>query len=337
MRAIWDRGGERGELRANIIPNVAATLFDSAGDNGCHRRQLVTGERVMTEQRAKTTVLGTGIMGAAIARDLLRAGFDVRVWNRTKQKAEALAAQGAHVASSPAEAAAGVDLLVTMLTDGPAVEAAMGGAQGALAALAPDAVWIQMSTVGIQWTDRLAKLADQRVGFVDAPVSGSSEPAERGDLLVLASGARELRERVQPVFDVIGSRTLWMDRAGDGSRLKVLLNNWLAVLAEGMAETIGLAAALDLDPDLFLDTVTESPLQSPYATAKGRAMVKGDFTPGFPLHHARKDAALALDAAQSRQTDLPLTEALLRRWDDAIARGHGNEDVSAAVTANRPA
>jgi 3-hydroxyisobutyrate dehydrogenase len=213
----------------------------------------------------------------------------------------------------------------------------MTGPDGALEALSSAAIWIQMSTVGVQRTQRLLELADQRVGLVDAPVSGSSEPAERGELIVLASGAPELREQVQPLFDVVGRRTLWLDRLGDGSRLKLVMNNWLAVTAEGMAETIGLTTALGLDPAVFLDAISETPLGSPYAVAKGRAMVKGDFAPGFPLRHAGKDAGLAIEAAASQGVGLPFTEVLLPRWNEAIARGHGDDDVCAAVTAALPA
>ncbi|MFD7288981.1 NAD(P)-dependent oxidoreductase [Streptomyces sp. NPDC059863] len=297
----------------------------------------------------RIAVLGTGVMGAPIARNLLGAGFQVRVWNRTRHRAEPLAAEGAYVADSPADAATSVNVLVTMLADGPAVEAAMTAEHGAasaasgtsapsaLSTLSPDAVWIQMSTVGVQWAGRLAALADHRLGYVDAPVSGSSVPAEHGELLILASGAPALRDRVQPVFDAVGHRTVWLDRPGDGSRLKVVLNNWLALLVEGMAETQDLATALGLDAREVTDIIDESPLRCAYAVAKGRAMAAGDFTPGFPLRLARKDAALALEAADGHGTSLPLTEALLRRWSTAIELGHGNDDVAAAITAVRRA
>ncbi|MER5513152.1 NAD(P)-dependent oxidoreductase [Streptomyces sp. NPDC002763] len=294
-------------------------------------------ERTEQTGRTRVAVLGTGVMGAPIARNLLRAGFDVTVWNRTRQRAEALAGLGARVAGTPAGAAAEAGFLITMLTDGAAVESAMTGADGALTALGPDAVWIQMSTVGVHATRQLAELAEGTAAFVDAPVSGSSEPAERGELLVLASGDPALRPRVQPLFDALGHRTLWLDRLGDGSCFKLVLNNWLAVLVEGMAETVSLTSVLGLEPGLVLGTLTESPLGSPYATAKGRAMVEHDFAPGFPLHHAGKDAALALAAADHSGLELPLTEALLKRWDEAIASGHATDDVAAAITAAGPA
>lgn len=286
---------------------------------------IVAGRRV--------AVLGTGTMGAPIARNLLRAGMCVRVWNRTPAKAAELAAAGALPALSPAAAATDVDVLITMLTDGAAVEQVMTGPQGALAALAPDAVWVQMSTVGIDWSDRLATLAARHgVAFVDAPVSGSSQPAENGQLVILAAGAGSARAHLEPIFEVLGRQTLWLDRAGDGSRLKIALNNWLSVLVEGMAETLTLSSALGLDPHLFVETIAGGPLSSPYATAKAIAMIDADFTPGFPLQHAAKDAALAAEAAHHRGVELPLTTALLDRWQRAITAGHGHDDVSSTIT-----
>ena len=287
-----------------------------------------------TAAARRVAVLGTGTMGAPIARNLLRAGFQVRVWNRTPAKAQGLAAAGAVVASQPAAAAAGVDVLITMLTDGAAVERVMTGPGGALSALGPNAVWIQMSTVGVDWTQRLANLAiPHGVAFIDGPVSGSSQPAEDGQLVILASGAGPVRSRVEPIFDVLARQTLWLKQVGDGSRLKLVLNNWLAVLVEGMAETLTLSSALGLDPHLFLATVAGGPLGSTYATNKGTAMLDAEFAPGFPLRHAAKDAALAADAAHTHGVDLPLTAALLRHWQRAIDLGHGGDDVASAITA----
>jgi 3-hydroxyisobutyrate dehydrogenase len=280
-------------------------------------------------------VLGTGTMGAPIAGNLLGAGYAVRVWNRTPAKAEVLVAHGAGYAPEPAAAADGADVLITMLADGAAVEHVMTGPAGALPALSPGAVWVQMSTIGAEWTQRLAALAaHQGVTFVDAPVSGSSEPAENGQLVILAAGAGPVRARVEPIFDVLGRQTLWLEHIGDGSRLKLALNNWLAVLVEGMAETLTLTATLGLDPHLFVRTIAGGPLASPYAVAKGDAMLEANFQPGFPLRHATKDAMLAQDAAQHSGLILPLTAALLRRWQDAIALGHGDDDVASAVTAS---
>ena len=279
-------------------------------------------------------VLGTGAMGAPVARDLLRAGFCVRVWNRTPGKAASLVAQGAQLASSPAEAAAGADVLITMLTDGSAVKSVMSGPAGAFRAFGADAIWVQMSTVGVEWSDRLAELAGRhRVIFVDAPVSGSSDPAADGRLLILAAGGGAVRSRLEPIFDVLGRRTVWLERVGDGSRLKLAINNWMAVTVQGIAETLALAKILGLDADLLVDTIADGPTASDYAIAKGVAMVDGNFIPGFPLRHAAKDAELAIQAARLHDLRLPLTEALLPRWHEAIDDGHGADDIASAITA----
>jgi len=279
-------------------------------------------------------VLGSGTMGAPMARNLLRAGFGVRVWNRTVAKAAALAADGAQPARTAAAAAANADVLITMLADGAAVEQVTAGPTGALSVLRPGAIWIQMSTVGVQWCDRLGELADcHGVRYVDAPVPGSAGPAARGELEILASAADSARVLAEPIFDVLGRRTVWLPRRGDGSRLKLALNNWLAVLVEGIAETLTFVGALGLDPHVMLASITGGPLASEYALAKGLAMLDRDFAPGFPLRRAAKDAELALHAADQHAVHLPLTDALLPRWRAAIANSHGGDDVASAVTA----
>jgi 3-hydroxyisobutyrate dehydrogenase len=228
----------------------------------------------------------------------------------------------------------GADVLITMLADGAAVEQVMTGPTGPLSMLGAGAIWIQMSTVGTEWTDRLMGLAARHdVAFVDAPVSGSSGAAESGELIILASGATTARARVRPLFDVLGRQTLWLQRTGDGSRLKLALNNWLAVLVEGMVETLTLSEALGLDPHLLLEAISDGPMASDYALAKGVAMVNAEFAPGFPLRHATKDAELALSAAHRHGVELPLTSALLPRWYEALAGDHGGDDVASAVTA----
>jgi 3-hydroxyisobutyrate dehydrogenase len=282
--------------------------------------------------RPAIAVLGTGRMGAPIARNLLAAGFEMSVWNRTAERAAPLAADGARQSSSPAEAAEGADVALTMLADGEAVNDAMTGPEGALASLRPGSVWIQMATIGDDWTSRLATLASENgLEFVDAPVSGSDAPAREGQLIVLASGPERTRAQLQPIFDTIGRKTLWLGPAGNGTRLKLVLNDWLASLTEGVAETLALTKALALDPQLFIEAIDDGQLASPYAVAKARAALAGEFVPGFALRLAFKDVGLALDAARERHLDLPITEAISRRWRQAIADGHADKDVSAVI------
>jgi 3-hydroxyisobutyrate dehydrogenase len=213
-------------------------------------------------------VLGTGGMGAPIARNLLAAGFPVTVWNRTGSRAAALVEDGATLALSPLAAAADAGVVLTMLTDG---EATAETIDGSASGLEPGSIWIQMGTVGVDWTERLAeRAAAHEIAFVDAPVSGSTGPAQEGELVVLASGPENVRSRVQPIFDAIGRDTFWLGRAGKGTRMKVALNNWLAASTEAVAETLALSEGLGLDPDQFIDVFADSPVASPYAVAKGR-------------------------------------------------------------------
>jgi 3-hydroxyisobutyrate dehydrogenase len=290
-----------------------------------------------SSNRSTIAVLGAGNMGAPIARNLLAAGFPVSVWNRTAARAAPLADDGARLAPSPADAAKNADVVLTMLADGAAVEEAMSGSEGALQAMRPSSVWIQMATVGLDWIGRLSGLAAEHgVDLVDAPVSGSDGPAREGKLIVLASGPDEVRDRVQAIFDAIGCETLWLGPTGGGTRMKLVLNNWLVAQVEAVAETVALTQSLGLDPNLFPEAIDNAPLGSPYAVMKARAMISGDFSPSFALRLAFKDAGLALDAAQELGLSLPLTAALAPRWQQAIAHGHANDDVSSVFVESAP-
>ena len=273
--------------------------------------------------------LGTGRMGAPMAANLARAGFAVRVWDRTASRAEALTADGAVVASSPADAVRDAAIVITMLADGPATEQAATGPDGLLAA-DPGTIWVQMATVGADWTARLARLAGPRgVVFVDAPVSGSEGPARAGQLVILASGPHQAQDVLAPVFGALGRATAWLGPAGHGTRAKLVLNNWLADLTEATAETLSFARKLDLDPVQIVDLLQSTPLGAPYAVQKARSMLAGDFSPAFALKHALKDAELAAQAAQASGATLTLTSALLPRWRDTAASGHADDDLSA--------
>ena len=276
-------------------------------------------------------VLGLGAMGTPIARNLIAAGFPVVVWNRGHERIAALVAAGATAAPSPAKAAAAADIVLTMLADGNAVADVIAGPTGILAGAMPGTIWIQMATIGLEWTEQFEQIAvEHGVGFVDAPVSGSDGPARAGELVILASGSPTLHANVQPVFDVIGRTTLWLGAAGNGTRLKVALNNWLAAQVEGIAETIALTSTMGLDARMFIDAIADGPLGSPYAVAKGRAMIAGDFEPGFALRLAVKDVGLALDAARLRGLDLPVTDAIARRWQQAMP-DHADDDVDSVI------
>ena len=276
-------------------------------------------------------LLGTGIMGSGMARSMLAAGIPLRVWNRTRAKAEPLAEDGAVVADTPAEAARGADVIVTMLLDAVAVENAVAGENGAGDAATQGAIWVQTSTVGVSGAGKLAALA-VRYGltYVDAPVLGTREPAEKGQLTVLASGPEEARERCAPVFDAIGSRTMWLGPAGAGSRLKLVVNSWILALTDAAAEAVSLAEGLRLDPKLFLDTVEGTASDAPYLHFKAQAMMAQQFSPAsFATAGAEKDCRLILEAAADAQVDMAITAAAQRHFARAVELGHGSDDMAA--------
>ncbi len=283
-------------------------------------------------EAATVAVLGTGIMGAGMTRNLLSAGMEVRAWNRSREKAEPLAEDGATVTDSPAEAADGADFVVTMLSDADAVAETVGGE--VLSGLAEGGVWIQASTVGVEGNERLAEIAEEHsVLYVDAPVLGTKQPAEQGLLILLASGPDDAREKCQPVFDAVGAKTLWLGKAGSGSKLKLVVNNWILGLLGTLAETISFARATGVDPNDFLETIEGGPLNLPYAQMKGRMMIEEDSPTSFSAKLARKDIGLVLEASGAEGLHLALAEAVAARFDGAINAGHGEEDMAAIFEA----
>ncbi|HEY0813239.1 MAG TPA: NAD(P)-dependent oxidoreductase [Pseudonocardia sp.] len=275
-------------------------------------------------------VLGTGMMGAGMARSLAKAGHQVTAWNRNSEKARPLADDGITVAEKAADAVRGASVVLTMLFDADAASAVLNDALGSLA---DDAVWAQSGTVGIDGTATLAELARAHgVAFVDAPVLGTRQPAEEGKLIVLAAGPSNLRDTVAPVFDAIGARTLWVgDEPGAAQRLKLVCNAWLLSVVAGTAQSIALAGDLGLDPQLFLDAIGGGPLDSPYLQLKGGAMKAGDYAPAFGLDGALKDASLIADALRGAGTDARLMTVLHALFADAAEAGYAEKDMAAVV------
>lgn len=279
--------------------------------------------------------LGTGTMGMPMARNLAEAGFALRAWNRSPDRARPLSDVGAEVREDPGEAAAGADLMITMLSDADVV---LETAEQALAGAEEGLLWLQMSTIGIEGTERCAELAERRgVGLLDAPVLGTREPAEQAKLVILGSGPSGAKERCQPVFDAVGQRTLWLGDAGAGTRGKVATNAWVVGVVGVLAETVALFEALDVDPERFFDAIEGGPLDLPYARLKGAAMMKHSFDdPAFKLALSRKDAELILEAASRHELELPILEAVAERLRRAEADGHGAEDMAATYWVSAP-
>ncbi|MFJ4856227.1 MULTISPECIES: NAD(P)-dependent oxidoreductase [unclassified Streptomyces] len=288
----------------------------------------------VTGERPVVAVLGTGIMGSAMARSLLRAGLEVRAWNRTQAKAAPLAADGATVTDTAADAVRGADVVLTMVNDQTSVAAALTAASDGVHR---GQVLLQSSTVGPDGAVELAqRAADLGLVFLDAPVSGTRQPAEQGALTVFVSGPSAARGVAAPVLDAIGQRTVWVsEEPGAASRLKLVVNTWVINMVGGVAECLNLAEGLGVDPQLFLDAVKGGPLDSGYLHGKSAAVLSGDLTPSFALSTALKDTRLILDAAGQTGVRLDLTAASAARFARAEAAGHGDEDMIATYYAGR--
>jgi len=279
-------------------------------------------------------VLGAGsTMGLGMTRNILKAGFGVRAWNRTLEKARPLEEDGADVLDSAQRAVEGAEVILTILSDADAV---IGAIEDVAGTARSDAVWLQMSTIGEAGIERCAELAE-RHGFtlIDAPVLGTKQPAEEGKLVVLASGPEPARERVQPIFDAVGQKTIWVGEAGAGTRLKMVANSWVLTVTEGTAEIIALAEGLGLDPQLFLDAIEGGTLDLPYVRMKGKAIMERSFEPSFRLALAAKDARLIEESARRHALDLPLFGTLRRRLAEG-AEEHGEKDFSATYLTSAP-
>jgi 3-hydroxyisobutyrate dehydrogenase len=279
-------------------------------------------------KNAPVAVLGVGIMGSAMARNLVAAGMRTSVWDRSPAVTAALSEAGAVAAASPEEAVREARVVITMLPTADVVNSVIFA--GAAEAFAEGAVWAQMGTIGVAETTEIAgRLGKVRpdVMFVDAPVSGTKGPAETGQLLILASGPPAAEAIVNPAFSVIGRKTVWLGEAGQGSRMKLAVNAYMSTLIEGVAEAVELADQLGIDTAKLAEAIEGGPLDAPLADAKLHMMERGDFAPQFPLEWALKDVDLALDAAGG--DTLPLLVALSRQWHAAVDAGHGREDVSA--------
>jgi 3-hydroxyisobutyrate dehydrogenase len=278
--------------------------------------------------REPVAVLGIGAMGHGMAASALRAGIPTVVWNRRPAATRDLAGLGAGVAETAADAARRAAVVVTMVTDTDAV-VSIARDQGMLAALAPGAIWVQMGTIGVAGIERVAAMVQAErpdVMLLDAPVSGSREPAEQGQLTIFASGPDEARSRVAPLFDALGQRTVWVGAVGAGSRLKLVNNTLVAFSAEGVATSVALARRLGLDAETVIDALAGSPLVSPWQAAKLERVATGEFSAQFALSLALKDVRLALQAAGGDR--FAALAGLAEEWQQAVDEGLGDQDLT---------
>lgn len=284
---------------------------------------------------AKISILGLGIMGAAMARSAARGGLKTTAWDRSPERALSFASDEVQIAPCARDAVQDADIVVTMVSNADAVLSIMKDRE-VLPAMKPGAVWIQMSTIGVEGTERAWRLAGTRpeIGFLDAPVSGSKAAAEQGKLVILASGDQDRAGAIaQPFFHAIATQIHWLGEVGQGTRMKLLFNAWIAVLMEGVAELSILGDALGIDMGRFASLVSGGPLVPAWAVAKLQKIKAGRTAETeFPLRWAEKDVELALAAAGEKRPRLPILNQIDATWTEAEP-GFGTYDLSAIYLA----
>lgn len=326
-----------GRQRMEVVRRVGIvgdplSLEDPKGDEMSRTSKPSTSPPAQDATRSgelpKLAILGLGAMGKGMADSAIRAELPLVVWNRERPATIPFADRGVEVAKSVSDAVTDADVVITMVTDADAV-VSIADEHGLTAALRPGSVWAQMSTIGVEGTDRVAIMMKERrpdVYFVDAPVSGSRVPAEQGALVIFASGPDEARPGLAPIFDAIGRRTLWLGPAGNGSRMKLVNNVLLAFTAEGVANLFVLADRLGLERSSVIEAFDGGPLVSPWESGKFRRIANDDFSAEFALALALKDVDLALSEAGSDH--FTVLAALSEEWSKIVDQGLGQDDIT---------
>ena len=278
--------------------------------------------------------LGLGIMGAPMAANLARAGFEVVAWNRTAEKAQALAAEheGVLIAASPAEAAAAAGIVISMVPDTLEVEAVLLGDRGAVEGLPEGGLAIDMSTIAPTASRSIGRRLNERgAALLDAPVTGSRPKAEDGTLTIMAGGEEGQFERARPLLEAMGKLVLHVGPQGHGSMIKLINNTLSAVNAAALGEALVLGRAAGVDPHKMLEVVAAGSGESAMRALKAEAMLDHDFDPLFKLEHMLKDVRHCLAEARALGVEFSLAQAAERMYAQAAENGRGGSDFAAVV------
>lgn len=283
--------------------------------------------------KPRVGLIGLGLMGAPMGANLLKAGFPLTVWNRTAEKAQKLAAQGASVAKSPQDAASQADVLFTIVSDPPALEEVLWGNQGALAGLKKGSVLIDSSTVSPALARRVSKAcADQSVDFLDAPVTGGTWGAEKGELIFMVGGKKEVLDRVEPILQAVGKRFFLLGPNGAGQTVKLAMNLILALEVEALAEGLELVTSSGVEPTKLIEVLQSSMGRAAVLDVKAPVMLKRDFTPSFPLRLMLKDIRLAMELAKENGIELPAGAAAYHAYSAVKAAAKSDVDYAAIAS-----
>jgi 3-hydroxyisobutyrate dehydrogenase len=266
-------------------------------------------------ENVRIGLLGVGLMGSAMAHRLLDQGVAVTAWDRNPDHLRDLENRGADTAKEPADVVTGATAVITML---PTADVILKMVEPLLDAWNPDTIWLQMSSVGAAEADQLTQVAEAHtVTIVDAPVSGSTHPAEQGQLTIIASGPDSARAALEPIFAALSSRVIWVGEAGMGSRLKLVANHYMVTMVAALAESMHLCNAMGLSQEHFIDLLDGGPLGSSYGVQKLDEMRRHEYPAGFPVRLALKDLELVHEVENGSRVAMPLLDVVLARFTAA--------------------
>src|SRR5271156_2414247 len=277
-------------------------------------------------------LIGLGLMGKPMARNLLKAGFPLVVWNRTAARAEDLVSEGAKLAANPRETAAAADVLITIVSDPPALEEVLWGAQGAMQGLRRGSIYMDSSTISPELARRVAAACAERgVDFLDAPVTGGTWGAKKGELVFMIGGKAEVLERVKPVLEAVGKKLLLLGPNGAGQTVKLGMNLLLALQVDAFAESLALVTAAGVPAEKLMEVLQSSMARSGVLDVKAPMMVKGEFPASFPLRLMHKDVRLALELARHKGVTLPCGAAAYATYSAVMNASTDDPDFAAVA------
>jgi 3-hydroxyisobutyrate dehydrogenase len=286
------------------------------------------------EEKPRVGLLGVGLMGSAMAHRLLGQGIPVLAWDHTSEHVQALEDRGGEPADGPGQVVSGAEIVITML---PTADIILDVVQPLLDDWPERTIWLQMSSVGAAEADQLTQAAEAHgIRLVDAPVSGSTHPAQEGQLTILASGPDSARPAVEPVFAALASRVLWVGEAGMGSRLKLAANHWMITMVAALAESMHLCEAMGLDQQQFIALLDGGPLGSAYAVQKLEEMRRHEYPAGFPVRLALKDLELVREVQRTSRAAMPLLDVAIERFTSAT-EDLADQDLAAIYELGLPA
>ena len=282
--------------------------------------------------QSKIGFIGLGLMGKPMALNLVKAGFAVTVWNRTASRADELVSAGAKLAESPRELAANSDLLITIVSDPPALEEVLWGANGAMQSLRRGSIYMDSSTVSPDLARKIAgACAERGVRFLDAPVTGGDWGAKKGELIFMAGGDAATLAEAEPVLKVLGKKWFHLGENGAGQTIKLAMNLILALQVDALAEALALVTAAGLQGEKLVEVLQSSMARSGVLDVKSQNLLKGEYTPSFPLRLMHKDMNLALELAKQVSVDLPTTTAAYKTYSKVKDEAKEDLDYSAVM------